>query len=63
MTKIIPIDIQTQIITNKVSSYVHLNKLEVHKYSHLAKYLPQNQIDNHLNNDFKERNEKEGTKK
>lgn len=63
VTKIIPIDIQTQIITNRVSSYVHLSKLEVHKDSHLAKYLPQNQVDNHLNIDFKESIKKEGTKK
>ena len=61
ITKIIPIDIQTQIITNKVSSYVHLNKLEVYKGSQVVKYLPPNQIDNDLNVDFKESNEDKGT--
>ena len=44
MTKIIPIDIQTQIINNNISKYVHLSKLEVYKDSKVERYIPTNQV-------------------
>ena len=44
MTKIIPIDIQTQIINNNISKYVHLSKLEVHKDSNVAQHMPIDQV-------------------
>ena len=62
MTKIIPIDIKTQIINNKISSYVHLSKLEVHKDSKLDPYFPLRQIDqDNFKNDLHEKEQKEFT--
>ena len=44
ITKIIPIDIQTQIINNNIAKYVHLNQLEIHKDSKVERRIPTNQV-------------------
>lgn len=60
MTKIIPIDVKTQIINNKISSYVHLSKLEVHKDSEFDQYFPLRQIDqDNFKSDLREKKQKE----
>ena len=62
MTKIIPIDVKTQIINNKISSYVHLSKLEVHKDSGFDEYFPLNPIDQeNFKTDLHENKQKEVT--
>ena len=44
ITKIIPIDIQTQIINNNIARYVHLSQLETHKDSKVERLIPTNQV-------------------
>lgn len=44
ITKIIPIDIHTQIINNNIAKYVHLSQLEIHKDSKVERHIPTNQV-------------------